>query len=181
MVYDDLLALLRQQFILSWDGIHGISHWTRVRHNGLRLAKLTGANPQIVEIFAFIHDSQRVNDGGDPEHGLRAAEFAASLRGSLITLSDNDLVLLQYACEHHTYGLTEADVTVQTCWDADRLDLGRVGIMPDPRCLCTPAARESVMIEWALCQSQHTDHADQKHHPESIISPLTWPAPRRPL
>ena len=154
MVSDDLLALLRRQFVLLWDGIHGISHWTGVRHNGLRLAKLTAANPQIVELFAFIHDSQRVNDAKDPEHGMRAAEFAASLRGSLITLSDKDFVLLQYACEHHTCGLTEADATVQTCWDADRLDLGRVGIVPDPRCLCTLAAREPVMIEWALHRSQ---------------------------
>jgi len=154
VVPDDLLALLKKQFVLSWDGIHGIPHWTRVRRNGLRLAKLTGANLQIVELFAFFHDSQRVNDGKDPEHGMRAAEFAVSLRGSLITLSDKDLRLLQYACEHHTYGLTLADVTVQTCWDADRLDLGRVGIVPDPRRLCTPAAREPVMIEWALCRSQ---------------------------
>ena len=28
---------------------------------------------------------------------------------------------------------TEADITIQTCWDSDRLDLGRVGMMPEPR------------------------------------------------
>jgi uncharacterized protein len=42
---------------------------------------------------------------------------------------------------------------VQTCWDADRLDLGRVGKRPDPRRLCTPAARDRDVIEWAYRRS----------------------------
>jgi uncharacterized protein len=50
--------------------------------------------------------------------------------------------------------LTEADVTVQTCWDADRLDLGRIGIKPEPRFLCTAAAQDPALIEWALLRSQ---------------------------
>jgi len=154
VVPNDLLSLLRKEFPLAWDGIHGISHWTRVRDNGLRLAKLTGASFAVVELFAFIHDSQRVNDGRDPDHGKRAAEFAATLRGSLITLSDQDFALLLYACKHHTRGLTQAHVTVQTCWDADRLDLGRVGIVPEAERLCTPAAQDPAIIEWALLQSQ---------------------------
>ena len=33
-----------------------------------------------------------------------------------------------------------ADPTVLTCWDADRLDLGRVGITPRAEKLCTSAA-----------------------------------------
>jgi uncharacterized protein len=44
-------------------------------------------------------------------------------------------------------------VTVQTCWDADRLDLGRVGKHPHPRYLCTPAARDREVIEWAYRRS----------------------------
>ncbi len=47
----------------------------------------------------------------------------------------------------HTDGLTDGDVTLQTCWDADRLDLGRVGITPDADLLCTDAAR--ALIDWA--------------------------------
>ena len=39
------------------------------------------------------------------------------------------------------------DITVQCCWDADRLDLGRV--MPDPRRLCTDAAKSDKMRKWA--------------------------------
>ena len=154
MVSEDLIRIIEQGFALHLDGIHGAAHWARVRNNGLRLAEQTGANPEVVELFAFLHDSKRRNDGHDPRHGARAARFAASIRGSLLDLSDGDLELLRYACEFHTDGLTEADVTVQTCWDADRLDLGRIGILPDPRRLCTPAAREPATIKWAVSQSR---------------------------
>jgi uncharacterized protein len=125
-----------------------------VRDNGLRLARLTGANPQIVELFAILHDAKRINDGQDLGHGKRAAEFARSLHNSLIALPDEGIELLAFACEHHTAGLTEANITVQTCWDADRLDLGRAGIKPNPRYLCTPAAQDPEMIKWAYRRSR---------------------------
>ncbi len=144
-----LIDTLRQQFELDWGGIHGASHWTRVRVNGLRLAGITGANTRVIEYFAFLHDSRRLNDGWDPEHGSRAAEFAASLRGTQVELSDEEFDLLHLACSLHSDGKTEADVTVQCCWDADRLDLGRVGIRPHPERLCSDAAKDPELIEWA--------------------------------
>lgn len=52
-------------------------------------------------------------------------------------------------------GHTDADITVQTCWDADRLDLGRVGINPAPEKLCTIAARDPEIMEWAYERSVH--------------------------
>ena len=149
-----LLKRIQHDFALDLDGIHGVRHWARVRENGLRLAKETGADPEILEMFAFLHDSKRHNDGWDPDHGLRAAEFVQSLRGSLVAIPDGKLELLVYACAHHSDGLTKADVTIQTCWDADRLDLGRIGITPDPGRLCTLAARDPAMIVWALQRSQ---------------------------
>ena len=154
MVPQDLVALVVTGYALYLDGIHGRAHWARVRANGLRLAGLTGANQQVVELFALLHDSKRLNDGRDPQHGARAAEFARSLHGSLVDLSNEDFELLRYACAYHTSGMTEADITVQTCWDADRLDLGRIGIRPDPRRLCTDAARVATTIEWAYRQSR---------------------------
>jgi uncharacterized protein len=125
----------------------------RVRENGLRLAALTRANPEIVELFAFLHDSKRHDDGRDMEHGPRAAEFIRSLRGSLVTLDGEDFDLLVYACEQHTYGLVEAHVTVQTCWDADRLDIPRADIVIDPKYLCTEAAKDPEVIAWATARS----------------------------
>ncbi|MFC2037212.1 HD domain-containing protein [Chloroflexota bacterium] len=149
-----LLELIRVEFALRLDGIHGIAHWARVCENGLRLAERTGGDPEVVELFAYLHDSQRLNDGWDLEHGHRAAEFVRRLQGWHLDLSAENLELLATACAHHSDGLIEADVTIQTCWDADRLDLGRIGIEPDPRYLCTFAAKDAVMIEWAVRRSQ---------------------------
>jgi uncharacterized protein len=49
--------------------------------------------------------------------------------------------------EFHSKGLMDADVTVQTCWDADRLDLIRLDIQPEAERLCTDAARQMLMSE----------------------------------
>lgn len=140
----ELITFARREFRLDWCGIHGASHWARVRRNGLALADLTGANKRVVEYFAFIHDLGRHNDGCDPAHGYRATVIAKRIAGDLIDLSAPELDLLLQACCGHSHGILEADVTVMTCWDADRLDLERVGIKPDPRKLCTPEARQLV-------------------------------------
>ena len=148
------MEVIRGGFALKLDGIHGEAHWARVRENGLRLTEHTGADREIVELFAYLHDAKRQNDGWDLDHGRRAAQFVKNLSGSLLDLSVERLELLVYACAHHSDGLTQADITVQTCWDADRLDLGRIGIRPNPDRLCTSAARELSMIDWACERSQ---------------------------
>jgi hypothetical protein len=79
----------------------------------------------------------------------RGAKLAFELRGDLFLLNDDDFELLYEACAHHTDGLIEADATIQTCWDADRLDLGRIGLMPEGKKLCTSAARKPNILEWA--------------------------------
>jgi uncharacterized protein len=147
--------LVKREFRIDWDGLHGGKHMSRVLENGLRVADLSGANSEIVSLFAYFHDAKRSNNAVDPGHGKRGAEFAKTLRGSLVTLKDNDFELLLYACERHTDGLTEADVTVQACWDADRLDLGRIGLRPNPDFLCTTAAKGPEIIEWAYRRSQN--------------------------
>jgi uncharacterized protein len=149
-----LLHAIRQQYRLDFDrGIHGLPHWLRVRENGLFLAERTGADARVVELFALLHDSRRFNDDHDPAHGERAAAFAGTLRGTLIDLDDVAFELLAHACRHHTDGLRAGAPTVLTCWDADRLDLGRVGIRPDPRYLCTDAARDPAVIAWGYRRS----------------------------
>lgn len=75
-------ALLQQvldQFKLDRDGYHGPSHWARVRVHALEIGQMRGADLLVVELFAFLHDSQRHSEGTDSQHGLRAAEYAASL------------------------------------------------------------------------------------------------------
>jgi len=148
-----LLDHVRREFQLDWHGIHGAAHWARVRHNGLALARSTGADTRVVELFAFLHDVRREHDGHDRLHGERAADLAREICGKLFSLDRHAMRLLEIACRDHSEGKTRADPTVQTCWDADRLDLGRVGIRPAPQYLCTHAAREPEMIAVAYGRS----------------------------
>jgi len=71
------------------------------------------------------------------------------LRGKLFDISDQEFNLLHRACVGHTHERTHPDVTIQTCWDSDRLDLGRVGIMPHASRLCTEVAKRPETIKWA--------------------------------
>jgi uncharacterized protein len=144
-----LVHAILEDYALPWHGTHGVGHWARVLENGLRLAVGTDAKVEVVQLFAIFHDSRRINEVTDHGHGCRGAELAAELRGSLFDLLDADFELLQYACAAHTDGMIEADITVQVCWDSDRLDLGRVGIIPAPNRLCTPAAKTWEIIKWA--------------------------------
>ena len=84
----------------------------------------------------------------------RAAVFAETLRGSLLHLGDEEFTLLYEAIRDHEHGRTRGDVTVLTCWDADRLDLGRVGRRPLPEYLGTEFARQKHTIEWAYRRSR---------------------------
>jgi len=144
-----IVHAILEDYALPRAGTHGVSHWARVLENGLRLAQATGANIEVVQLFAIFHDSRRVNEGIDFGHGWRGAQLATQLRGRLFDLADEEFKLLYEACEGHTDGLTDGDITVQTCWDSDRLDLGRVSIYPEAHLLCTPAAWLPATIKWA--------------------------------
>lgn len=149
ILVDDILA----NFRLPQSSVHGPAHWARVRLNGLLIARESGADLKVVELFAFLHDSQRIDDGADPEHGPRAAEYALSKHGVLFDLKPRQLKALVAACRGHTRERLSDSVTVQTCWDADRLDLFRVGIRPDRYYLGTPAARSSELMRAAIARS----------------------------
>ena len=144
-----VLKAVLEDYALPLDGHHGVAHWARVLENGMRLADETGANIEVVQLFAVLHDSRRLKESTDPEHGPRAAEFAAELRCSVFDLEDHEFRLLYRACEGHTHQRFHPDVTIQTCWDSDRLDFGRVGITPHPSRLCTELARRPETIKWA--------------------------------
>jgi uncharacterized protein len=137
--------------------IHGESHWQRVAAAALALLPETpDADPALVFLFALFHDSMRLNDGHDPLHGPRGAALARELRGGPFELEDAEMDLLAFACEEHTNGGVGPNPTVGVCWDADRLNLWRVGIKPDPRFLSTQAARSEERIAWARnLQQEH--------------------------
>ena len=149
----ELFEVLVSGYRLGLRSLHGPDHWRRVLLNGRLLAAETKANVQVVELFALLHDSCRENENADPDHGRRAALYARTLRGRLFDVTDAEMNQLVYACEYHADGLTEADITVQICWDADRLDLGRVGFRPSPRYLCTETAKRADVLSAAYRRS----------------------------
>ena len=133
-----LWALAADRFALGPYSLHGPDHWQRVERNGLDLATHSGADVLVVRLFAVLHDSNRQNESHDPEHGKRAAEWAKQLRAEgRLELPDAAFDLLCYAMVWHDKGFTSDDPTVGTCWDADRLDLPRVGVRPAAKYMST--------------------------------------------
>lgn len=136
---EDLIMQVRQYAMEGWKlgRIHGVSHWDRVRRNGILLAE-EGTNLLVVNLFAYLHDKCRIADGADIKHGERSAKLVLQLRDSLLkSLTDEEIHLLSEACRLHTVCDRTGDPTIDVCFDADRLDLPRVGITPVPHKMAT--------------------------------------------
>ena len=130
--------------------LHGVHHWQCVAWTGLQLVKdVPCCDLAVVFLFGLFHDSMRLNDWGDPEHGQRGGLLARHLHGQYYEVSPAQLDLLQAACDGHTNGHTSPDPTIGVCWDADRLNLWRVGLRPDPAYLSTASAKREPRILWA--------------------------------
>jgi uncharacterized protein len=147
---DLLLSQLDEHAPLRTSFHHGDLHWQAVAHAGLELAaEVDGCDREIVFLFALFHDAQRENEWDDPGHGARGAKLARRLHGQAFTLPERRLTLLCDACEGHTDVPRSDDPTVGVCFDADRLNLWRVGTVPDPAYLSTGPARSRERISHA--------------------------------
>ena len=154
VVKQNYIDFLAKTYQLNHNGHHGLEHWLRVLINGRLLAEETGADLAVVEHFALVHDVMRENENMDLHHGPRAAEFTRSIAGSWIKLEEHRLRKLIQACLYHSVGRLDRDITIQTCWDADRLDLGRVGMIPKSTYLGSSLARDPNFIEMAVMRSK---------------------------
>lgn len=155
--FERALAAAKAQFRLDIHGVHGLPHWERVLKHGTEIAKRDPrVDRKVVSLFAVLHDSQRLNDGDDPKHGLRAAIWTIDMDNTgLINLSREQGIELFLALRDHSVGGSTEAPTVQACWDADRLDLGRVGIKPEAKYLGSEYARRPDVIEAAWQESQN--------------------------
>ena len=122
---------------------HGLPHWQRVERNGILLSVENGKlrediNIKVVRFFAYLHDKCRLNDLADLEHGVRAADMLPTIRDTILKdFTDEEVALLEKACRYHTTEQRTGIPTVDICFDADRLDLGRVGIVLNPKRMAT--------------------------------------------
>ena len=140
----EIVRQIRELALSRWTNsqLHGISNWDRVYAYGKQLVT-PGVDPLVVALFAYLHDSCRTSDGYDTSHGPRAAEWIDSLRGSYLkSLSDEQTELLKEACRLHTTTHKTGNPTIDACFDADRLDLWRADITPDPEKMATTKGKK---------------------------------------
>ena len=132
---------------------HGITHWRNVEAFGLMLAdEYPSADTDVIRWFAYLHDCRRGAERQSEEHGHTAAAFISGIRKTFLKeLTDDQIKTLKLACKHHTTKRRTKDLTADICLDADRLDLNRVNIKPDPKRMATEAgARFAQMSESEL-------------------------------
>jgi len=153
--FADLAALVEGQAPLADSLDHGTSHWRAVARTGLELCSRTpDADPRLILLFALLHDSRRVNEFADPDHGPEAARYLTTLRKEgIINLSNEDSTTLAYAMYHHDAGETSDDLTIAACWDADRLQLQRLGYWLKNELLSNPLSHTLEVQE--LVSSYH--------------------------
>jgi len=165
--YDPVQRAVLKQFQLDIMGVHGLPHWSRVYRNGLLIAGAdSSVDLEIVTLFAMLHDARRVSEFDDPAHGIEASRYTARLaeEGFLPYLSKERLTILRAAIADHPLGFNNPNSpTIQACWDADRLDLPRIGVMPDTRLLGSVYALTPGIVE------QHWDEAWNSEGMDAMI------------
>lgn len=121
---------------------HGPPHWGRVAIVGAALTQLhkSAVDPTVVQLFSLFHDSMRFSEYEDEDHGRRGMQLAEHLHVPGL-VSMEQWRLFAEACVEHDRGALTTNPTIGVCWDADRLDLGRVGITPDASYLSTDVGK----------------------------------------
>jgi hypothetical protein len=86
----------------TWVGSYGPHDEVLAAGHAL-LKDTPAADPLLVFLFALFHDSMRLTDGHDPDHGPRAAVLVQELRDHLPPkLTDAQIDTLVYACRNTT-------------------------------------------------------------------------------
>jgi len=140
--YEDLVNRVLRDSTVHFGGVHGPDHWGRVTENALAIAKAEGSDQRIAMLFGLLHDCQRRSDYEDKGHGRRAAEYAKTIRYMMPKLTNKQFAKLLHALKWHDDQIHTKDRDIAACWDADRLDLPRVGILPEPEYLNTDTGKE---------------------------------------
>jgi HD superfamily phosphodiesterase len=140
-------------------GIHGVAHAARVLVLANAIVDALSkdgvqVDTEVVRWAAVLHDVGRVDDGKDPEHGQRSADWLLDNPAVASTLSDPQREVAASAIRWHVPWDNEVPAEAHTPeWvclkDADALDRLRIGDL-DPRLLRTEAAQELVVYAGRL-------------------------------
>ena len=106
---------------------YGFSHGQRVANN-CNLLATPGANRVVMYLFAFLHDAFRYGGESKIEYGVRSFERLKEMREVLLkNISDDEFNLLQETFRAHSAKMRTGNPTIDTCLDANRLDVIRRG------------------------------------------------------
>ncbi len=124
-----------QAFYKDADPIHGFDHVLRVLALAERLAKMEGADLEVVRTAALLHDIARSEDGGlileantETDHAVLAARQARRI------LAGEDPAFIEavaHAIEAHRFrnAIEPQTLEAKVLFDADKLDaIGAVGV-----------------------------------------------------
>ena len=140
---------------VDFNGVHGFAHWRAIYRNGIKL--FPEIDKTLLFYFSVFHDFFRNNDFSDKAHGKRALvalpliKENLKMKGKDKSKIQEQLDILAFTFEHHDdnpeeYNAIENplkdNTTVRILIDADRLDLGRVGITPLSEYLLTEQGKE---------------------------------------
>lgn len=177
----NLINKILSRYNLPLKGLHGCAHWMRVLINGYLIAEYNpGGNIDmlVVEMFALLHDSRRETEDHCIKHSMQASKFVHFLKeeGHLKQLKEGQFWTLNSAIERHTFGSTSTseEETIAACWDADRLDLWRVGVCPISDYMSTDFGKY-VTNEPGFKKNWRTNFFEKKHTSMPIIMENVWP------
>lgn len=154
--YSEYKGLITEEVEFNSENEHGKEHAARVLLNCLLMAherKLSMHEVDILAIAAVFHDAMRTNDGEDPKHGEKCAEYYQKFAQNSY-LADEEKVIAQiikYHCLPDEIGKAEIDKRYHKLFDifkdADALDRVRFGIRGlDVNQLRTPEAKSMTMV-----------------------------------
>ena len=160
-------AMYRSGLLRVWEyrccegSTHGRQHWAQVHKLVLALSEQLQLKPwaqACVEVFAWTHELARKNDATEEQHSLESSEYFLRISSRIFPeLDTRQRKLIALAIAHHADGTTAwehildkgnpiadledsclADI-LGCCWDADRLDLLRMGVIPESKIMSTSA------------------------------------------
>ena len=147
-------------FVRMPEGVHGLGHetrvliWSQVLVSMVRDENLE-VDGDVIGWAAAVHDTQRWNDGVDPGHGARAADWI--LEQPHLIPAPVSLDQIAYVCRWHVppdERSPKMTPELQVFKDADALDRWRIDDL-DPAYLRTKAARQLLDSSYALWDATH--------------------------
>ena len=121
-----------REWYINTDAVHDFSHIERVYRMAQRLAQAEGADLEIVNAAALLHDADGTTPGSDVrrEHHLRSADFAALILNEE-GWSAEKIKAVQHCIRAHRYrddSEPPESIEAKVLFDADKLDvLGAIG------------------------------------------------------